>query len=467
MGLFAPFFLLGAIALAGPLYFHLLRRQTTTPRPFSSLMFFEPRTQASMRHRRLRYWRLLALRLALLALLALAFANPYVLRPAASVANQRLTLLVVDRSFSMRAGNRLAQAKAAALARLAEVTGRAQVRALGTAAPVALELFSDFKQSSMPASFSDLQMPGNIALAMHPVGEAGANWTIASVQAPARVWGSPKETKPARVEAVVAGYKTPAATLAISLRVNGQAVGTQRVTVPASGSARVVFDALAPPYGWSRGEVRIENAHDALPADDAADFTVQRADPARVLLVHSAGDARSPLYFSAALAANTGDAAYTVESVSAAAAAERTLANYAFVVLSDLPAIPPGFDANLAAYLRGGGGVLAAAGSAADGRNLGRFASGHRAARRLAGDSFLLCDPIRPRRCAGGGAAGGPDADPDGPEGRRRARADLCQRLRRLDQRFPGAPGVRGLCARVGTLLGRRGGGAVQLAAGG
>jgi len=413
MGLFAPFFLLGAIALAGPLYFHLLRRQTTTPRPFSSLMFFEPRTQASMRHRRLRYWRLLALRLALLALLALAFANPYVLRPAASVANQRLTLLVVDRSFSMRAGNRLAQAKAAALARLAEVTGRAQVmalgarlevltqpssdhaalaaaikgiepgderadfatlargmRALGTAAPVALELFSDFKQSSMPASFSDLQMPGNIALAMHPVGEAGANWTIASVQAPARVWGSPKETKPARVEAVVAGYKTPAATLAISLRVNGQAVGTQRVTVPASGSARVVFDALAPPYGWSRGEVRIENAHDALPADDAADFTVQRADPARVLLVHSAGDARSPLYFSAALGANTGDAAYTVESVSAAAAAERTLANYAFVVLSDLPAIPPGFDANLAAYLRGGGGVLAAAGSAAGGAGI-------------------------------------------------------------------------------------------------
>lgn len=408
MGLFAPLFLLGMGALAAPLYFHLLRRQTTSPRPFSSLMFFEPRTQASMRHRRLRYWWLLALRLALLALLVLAFADPYVLRPAASVASQRLTLLVVDHSFSMRAGNRLAQAKADALARLAEATGRAQVmalgsrlevltqptsdhaalraaiegiepsderadfatlargmRALGASAPVALELFSDFKQSSMPTSFNDLQLPANIALTPHRVGQAAPNWTITSLQAPARVWGSPKETKPGRVEAVVSGFRTPAATLEVALLVNGQTVSTQRVAVAASGSARVVFDTLAPPYGWSRGEVRLENAHDALAADDAADFTVQRADPARVLFVHSAGDTRSPLYFSAALGANTGDAAYTVESASAAAAADRVLANYAFVVLSDLPSIPSGFDANLATYLRGGGGVFVAAGTAA------------------------------------------------------------------------------------------------------
>src|SRR6185437_13259812 len=119
MGLFAPLFLLGMGALAAPLYFHLLRRQTTSPRPFSSLMFFEPRTQASMRHRRLRYWWLLALRLT------------------------RLTLLVVDHSFSMRAGNRLGQAKADALARLAEATGRAQVMALGSRLEVLTQPTSD------------------------------------------------------------------------------------------------------------------------------------------------------------------------------------------------------------------------------------------------------------------------------------------------------------------------------------
>ena len=55
MGLLAPWFLAGIAALGIPFYVHLLRRHTTTPRPFSSLMFFERRTQSSIKHRRLRY----------------------------------------------------------------------------------------------------------------------------------------------------------------------------------------------------------------------------------------------------------------------------------------------------------------------------------------------------------------------------------------------------------------------------
>ena len=76
MGFLAPGFLIGAAAVGLPLYLHLLRRHTTTPHPFSSLMFFEPRTQSSIRHRRLRYLLLLSLRLAVLILLALTFAKP-------------------------------------------------------------------------------------------------------------------------------------------------------------------------------------------------------------------------------------------------------------------------------------------------------------------------------------------------------------------------------------------------------
>ena len=78
MGLFAPWFLAGAAAVGLPIYLHLLRRHSTTPRPFGSLMFFEPRTQSSIRHRRLRYLLLLSLRMLLLVLLAVAFANPFV-----------------------------------------------------------------------------------------------------------------------------------------------------------------------------------------------------------------------------------------------------------------------------------------------------------------------------------------------------------------------------------------------------
>src|SRR5271154_4821297 len=104
MGLLAPWFLAALAGLALPLYLHLLKRQTTTPKEVSSLMLFESRTQASTRHRRLRYFLLLSLRLAMLLLLILAFANPFFNRDAAAMASSRLVLVVVDNSFSMHAG---------------------------------------------------------------------------------------------------------------------------------------------------------------------------------------------------------------------------------------------------------------------------------------------------------------------------------------------------------------------------
>src|SRR5579863_8350524 len=100
MGLLTPWFLAGAAAVALPIYLHLLRRHRADPRPFSSLMFFERRTQSSIKHRRLRYLLLLALRVALLLLLVLAFADPFIKRPAASSGGHKLLLIVIDNSFS-------------------------------------------------------------------------------------------------------------------------------------------------------------------------------------------------------------------------------------------------------------------------------------------------------------------------------------------------------------------------------
>src|ERR1700692_1452177 len=115
MGLFTPWFLAGIAGVALPIYLHLLRRHTTTPHPFSSLMFFERRTQSSIKHRRLRYLLLLSMRALLLLLLALAFANPFVNRAAANMTSDRLLLVVLDNSFSMRAGTRMADAQSQAM----------------------------------------------------------------------------------------------------------------------------------------------------------------------------------------------------------------------------------------------------------------------------------------------------------------------------------------------------------------
>lgn len=406
MGLLAPWFLAGAAAVALPVYLHLLRRHRSDPRPFSSLMFFERRTQSSIKHRRLRYLVLLSFRVALLLLLVLAFADPFVRRPAA-VAGDKLLLLVVDNSFSMRAGSRLADARREALSVLASrrPTDRAEIMTLNSRIQaltqptedtstlraavqsiepgdsranfgelvrtarllsenartrIELHFFSDMQKSGMPASFTEMALPANVSLVPHAVAKgAEPNWTVESVDAPGQVW----DPKKASVRAVVAGYHTPAASRAVSLVVNGRVIATRDVQVPANGRATAEFTNLDVPYGLSRCEVRIDSA-DSLPADDVALFGVQRSDPERVLFVHEPNDTRSPFYFGTALEAAT-EAAFRLETVTIDKVNPSQLSGYAFVVLSNLLSVPPSLEQALLDYVRRGGGVLLATGTSA------------------------------------------------------------------------------------------------------
>jgi len=412
MGLFAPWFLAALAGIALPLYLHLLRQQTTTPKQVSSLMLFESRTQSSTRHRRLRYFLLLSLRLLWLTLLILAFANPFINRNAAALASNRLDLLVVDNSFSMRAGTRLADAKDAAINVLSgKGAARAQVAAFGSQlrlmtqpiedqsalraavqsiqpgdghgnfaelaravramaesvhSPIELHLFSDMQRGDLAATFADMALPPNVTLVTHAVvTKAQPNWTVESVDAPGQVWG--KDAKPVRVQAVIAGYGTPAAQRSVSLVVNGKTTATKTVAVPANGRATVDFPTLEVPYGFNRCEVKIDAA-DTLPADDLRRFAVERSDPQKALLIHNYGDNRSPLYVGAALSA-AAQSAFTLESINVNEAADRKPSNYAFIVLSDLNTLPSLLENSLTQYVRSGGSLLIAAGTSAGGRS--------------------------------------------------------------------------------------------------
>ncbi len=411
MGFLAPWFLGGLAALGVPVFVHLLKRHITVPRPVGSLMFFERGKQSSTRHRRLQYWLLFLLRFALLLLVVLAFANPFI-RRRANDPNGRLMLIVLDNSFSMRAGTRFADAKQQALALLAArpASQKAQIVALGgqvqmltqpvsdpaqlrnalesiqpgdghasfgelgrdmrslgeqTHALTDLHLFSDMQRSAMPANFADMVLPPETKLIVHSVANGGVappNWTVASVDAPAEL-ADPKDTKRSRVLAVIAGLNTPAATKNVSLLVNGKSIATKRVDVPANGRATVEFSPLDIGYGFNRCEVRID-AGDAFPLDDASLFAVRRSDPERVLFVRANGDTRSELYFGAALAA-AAQASFTMQVTSAAQTNDLDPARFAFVVLADAVSLPPIFERNLRDYVTKGGSVLIALGTGA------------------------------------------------------------------------------------------------------
>jgi Aerotolerance regulator N-terminal/von Willebrand factor type A domain len=408
MGFLAPWFLAGLAALGVPVFVHLLRRHKSTPQPVSSLMFFERGTQSSTRYRKLRYLVLFALRFALVLLVVLAFANPYLRRAAAGV-NGRLLLIVLDDSFSMRAGTHFSDAKHQALAVLGRKSHaqKAQIMALGgkldvlTQAipddtqlraaldsiapgdghgnfgdlaralrpiaesfrgPIDLHLFSDMQRTAMPANMADTILPANVTLVLHPVvnGAASPNWTIESIDAPDSL-SDPKDPTRSRVQAVVAGFGTPTATKTASLVVNGKVIATRKVDVPANGRATVEFAPLDVGYGFNRCEVRI-NGDDAFPADNASVFAVRRSDPERVLYVHAASDTRSPLYFGSALEA-TAHSSFVLQSVAEEQATDLDPSKYAFVVLSDAVTLPSIFEHALGRYVAKGGSVLIALGT--------------------------------------------------------------------------------------------------------
>jgi hypothetical protein len=410
MGFLAPWFLGGLAALGAPIFVHLLRKHVTTPRPVSSLMFFERGTQSSTRHRRLRYLLLFAMRFAFMLLVVLAFANPFVRRAAADT-NARLLLIVLDNSFSMCAGRRFTDARKQALSLLAAkphgqkaqvialggqlevltqpIEDDAQLRAalesvqpgdghanfgeLGRAlrtltetvhGPIDLHLFSDMQRTAMPANFADMVLPNTVTLILHPAvsGAVPPNWTVESVDAPAEL-SDPKDPKRSRVVAIVAGFGTPDATKTVSLVVNGKAIAAKKVNVPAGGRATFEFTPLNVGYGFNRCEVRIEGG-DAFPADDASVFAVRRSDPERVLFVHEAGDTRSAVYFQAALGA-AAQASFVLQSVAAEQATDLDPSKFAFVVLSDTVTLPPIFEHTLAQYVTKGGSVFIALGTSA------------------------------------------------------------------------------------------------------
>ena len=105
MSFLTPLFLLGGLAIAGPILFHLIRRNTRERFTFSSLMFLRPEPPRVTRKSRLEDILLLLARCALLALLALAFARPFfkeIVTPNHEPQAGQRTALLIDLSGSMR-----------------------------------------------------------------------------------------------------------------------------------------------------------------------------------------------------------------------------------------------------------------------------------------------------------------------------------------------------------------------------
>ncbi len=406
MDLLSPWFLAGGLAVGLPLWLHLMRRQNPVRLEFSSLMFFRTRTETTVRERRLQHLLLLAWRLALLLLLALAFARPVWKRPPTLVAGELPTLhiVAVDTSMSMQYGTRWQAALEAArgivdslgnadraqiiangpsVSVLTEAT--ADVSALRSAlagleptdarnsygdvieavrtlvgtetAAVEVHLVTDLQRSAMPARFQDLVLPGSAELTIHDVaGTESANWAIDSINGSARLYG---EARP-KLEVTVANFGREAAERTVSLWIDGRPAGSERRTVPAGGRATYGFGIADPPRGFSRAEFRLEPS-DRLAADDVRRIGLDNSDPDRILFVTQAARQRDLMYFRSAVQASAA-LQYRLESASPGEAGRLDPGAYALVVLSDVSRLDGGFETRLRAWVEAGGAAFVALG---------------------------------------------------------------------------------------------------------
>jgi Aerotolerance regulator N-terminal/von Willebrand factor type A domain len=399
MSLFAPAFLLGLLAIGLPLWLHRLSSDNPNKQKFSSSMFLEPGEPRRVLAKKLQYLLLLALRVAVLVLLALAFAQPALWRKpqAASSGGARLHLIVLDGSASMGDDGRWERARAAArdvidslrgddrgqlvlAGRQFEVLGAATADASvlrqalntveggvfrldygqlmrsidallrGAELPVVIDLVTDVQQSSLPTRFGELAPRRAAEVAIHDVsGGKADNWTIEG-------FGGSALT--GELEASVRSFAAADARKSVRLTLNGKTIGEQPVDIPAGGHAQARFGALELASGPNRVTVSLEPGDD-LKADDQRYLVLKRPQPRSVLLVSADQRGKGALFLSSALG-TLATLGLVPETRAPNKLTERPLAEQSFVVVTDAGLLGAGEVAALTDYVQNGGRVLLA-----------------------------------------------------------------------------------------------------------
>jgi hypothetical protein len=376
MSFLAPWLLAGAALVAVPLWLHL-RARTGPVTAFPALRFLEDQPRPRARGFRVRDALLLALRLLALLLAVAAFARP----AGRGVLVTESRVHVLDNTFSQQAADgfetdrrrlleELAAEGAGVQSAVVELTGRPRVVAgFGDAREEAIARVRALQPSHQRGSYLEaLRLAGSLLeqslgarriVRVHadqqqnqwtehegsPPFLTGATVELARVPAVAeRANLSLGETQTryfflgdaTYVDlAVPLHHRGPARAVNAVLNVNGRTVLRQQLALqPPSGTVTLQGQWRADPSQWLSGELLLEDARDALPADDRGYFCLPPVREGRVALL-----ARSP-YLRAALDPSVMKGRWAAEVLDPAGAArllqadERALADV-LVVESD------------------------------------------------------------------------------------------------------------------------------------
>lgn len=397
MSFLSPIFLAGAAAAAVPILLHLLRRRVEHRVRFAAVALLKDAPVEQSVRRRLRQWLLLALRVAALVLLALAFARPFFRAASASVG--RLTVVAVDTSLSMSAPAQLARARE--LAREAVRAAEGDV-ALVTFAAGATVVVPPTSSRSIATSAVDATKSGfastNYRAALGAAsdlfrGRSGKLVVITDLQA--NGWdGGARAGLPPGVRVEVRDVPAPLENLAVAdirgdrdrvvatvtnasaqpkdarvtLSVDGKPSGRAVVQVAGHGSAEVTFAGIA---SGGVAEAVVDDPG-GIPGDDSR-FAFLGGASVPVLVVTTTGNLDTDAWYvrHALAAAASAQKPSLLSGVSAAQFGTWTddrLAPFAAVVVLSSRGLERRGRERLAAYVAAGGGLLIATGPDVDGQ---------------------------------------------------------------------------------------------------
>ena len=410
MAFLAPLFFAALLTFAIPIAIHLTQRERKQVVEFPSLMFLEKIPYQSVRRRRIRDWPLLAMRLAAILLIVLAFARPFFERPIAALANAagpREVVILLDHSYSMGYGDRWTRAQAAArqavqgltatdhatlilfgtnaqaevratadLSRVTAAINAAKVSAESTRYAPALKLaqrvladstlqtrevimISDFQRNGWVRD-ENLRLPEGTTLKTVPITDAQTANLAVSTVLPQRSMFSGQERVTVTASVINRG-PSAVSNVPVRLELDGRAVETQTISV-SPGAASVTFPPFTLARTYTRGTVRIGD--DALKQDNAFHFVVSPAQRLPVLLVEpSRAPREASLYLQKALSIGT-TPAFQVDVRQGESVSGADLDRHRVVILNDVAALSSG-DA-LKNFVSKGGGLFVVLGERAN-----------------------------------------------------------------------------------------------------
>ncbi len=422
MSFLSPWYLFGLLGISIPLAIHLIRRQQAERVVLPTARFLKRAPKKQVYFQKLQNLLLLALRMVIIGLLALAFARPVLTGTFSELVDgiPQSVVILLDTSMSMQYGDRFDQGKAAVISELESLrqgdeaaivafsdspdemqlltTDLTSLKTFVENAPApgyqatnflsalhladqmlhsaqyqqkTVVLVSDYQRSAGPAPGSAWKLSPDVHLKTVKVGESETeNLSITEVST---MELSAKDKETHRIVGRIKNVGSEAISeVRVLLTIDGSEVASRSVELGDRSEVVVEFPIELNRFGLHRCALRV--AGDRFEADNTYYFTIRVEPPIRVLCIasrSSAGQVDQAYWFRSALAQHLA-VPFQVDVIAPRDLVPESLPSYSVVVMMREETLTEEQMNGLQSYVTGGGGLLLAPASRAEAASFNR-----------------------------------------------------------------------------------------------